>query len=130
MCNKVSTYLVECSFSGAPPLSSATGIASSSEEVNSITRARFAGGDALFGKPLPLELCATFSALAFDLCSPAGRLCWRSAVASSSNSGDVAGDVALRFPAQSLGLTIVAGGCKNISVEGDTRRESEDERVY
>ena len=130
LCNKVSTYLVDCSFSGAPPLSSATGIASSSEEVNSITRARFGGGDARLDKPLPLEVCAFLSALAFDLGSPAGRLCWRSAAASSSNSGVVVGDVAFRFPARSLGLTILAGGCKNTNVEGDTRRKTEDTRAY
>ena len=88
---------------------------------------RFGGGDARFGKPLPLELCAILlSSLALDLCSPAGRLCWRSAATSTSNSGVVVGDVALRFPARSLGLTIFGGGSKHRSVEADTRTESED----
>lgn len=124
---KGDTYLHDCSFSDAPPLCSPTGIASSSEEVNSITLVRFGGGDARFGKPLPLELCAILlSSLALDLCSPAGRLCWRSAATSTSNSGVVVGDVALRFPARSLGLTIFGGGCKHPSVEADTRTESED----
>jgi hypothetical protein len=101
-----------------PPLCDPTGIASSSEEVNSITLLRFGGGDARFVKPLPLEACAILlSSLALDLCSPVGRLCWRSAATSTSTSGVVVGDVALRFPARSLGLTIFGGGTKHAAPE-------------
>jgi hypothetical protein len=119
------TYLQDCSLSDVPSLCTHCLDASSSEEVTSITLLRFAGGEARFCKSLLFEVGTRLvSSLFEDLRSPGGHMCWRRAATSTSLCGMVVGDVALRLPLRSRGLTIFEGGSKQRSVEGDTTTES------
>lgn len=117
-------YLQDCSRSLCPRLRSDSSPASS-EVLTSIVRLRFGRGDPFLDSSRMLEKCTRLgSSLAFDLLSPAARLCCLSAATSTSEGGKAAGELAFRFPRASPLRTIFYDGQQHENVDKDAGESS------
>ena len=119
------TYLQDCCQSLIPRLCSDSS-ATSSEVLTSITRRRFAIGEPCLESSLLLGVCTCrTSSLAFDLLSPAARLCCLSVATSTWGGGTSGGELALRLPLRSCGRTIFQHEEQHRNVEENTTTQTQ-----